>query len=177
MRWTEAQAKEFFDKRAKEQANPNQNIASVPSLNYKDGVFTIPLAPVTKKNHNNLIDYGSQCPVCKRRQYSKLLPSTPYKKYEANIEPFMAELKAKTGLIDYPINLKCLFYCDKRRKSDLVGYLQAIQDIMSTYGVLSDDNRNIVASTDGSRVLYDKSNPRTEITITKLSDYEVWPFK
>ena len=36
------------------------------------------------------------------------------------------------------------------------------------YGVLKDDNSEIITSHDGSRVLYDKDNPRTEVTIRFL---------
>ena len=45
--------------------------------------------------------------------------------------------------------------------------MQAIQDVLVEAGILADDNRNIVASVDGSEVLHDKANPRTEVTITK----------
>jgi hypothetical protein len=38
------------------------------------------------------------------------------------------------------------------------------------YGIIADDNSNIVASMDGSRVLYDRENPRTEIYINKFTD-------
>ncbi len=37
-------------------------------------------------------------------------------------------------------------------------------------GVIKDDNHKIVASVDGSRVLYDKKNPRTEIYIEEIRD-------
>ena len=33
------------------------------------------------------------------------------------------------------------------------------------YGVIEDDNSRIIVSMDGSRVRYDKENPRTEVTI------------
>lgn len=36
--------------------------------------------------------------------------------------------------------------------------------------ILADDNNTIIASVDGSRVLYDKANPRTEIFIEEMSD-------
>ena len=52
------------------------------------------------------------------------------------------------------------------RRVDQVNLLEATLDILVEYGVLADDNSNIVVSHDGSRVLYDKNNPRTEITIT-----------
>ena len=41
-------------------------------------------------------------------------------------------------------------------------------DILVDAGILEDDNSNIVAGHDGSRVLYDKENPRTEILITRI---------
>ena len=46
----------------------------------------------------------------------------------------------------------------------------AIMDILVDARILKDDNSNIVAATDGSRVLYDKANPRTEIFIEEMSD-------
>lgn len=104
----------------------------------------------------------------------KLLPSKAYERYAKASMPFLNSVYGTAGTIDYPVNLKCVFYLDKRRKGDLAGYLQAVQDLLVEAGILADDNRNIVASVDGSAVLYDKANPRTEITITKKSDYEQW---
>ncbi|MDE5858776.1 MAG: RusA family crossover junction endodeoxyribonuclease [Oscillospiraceae bacterium] len=127
--------------------------------------FVIPFAPVTKKNHGRIVMCG---------RYPKLLPSKAYERYEKTAIPFLKTNFGMCGTIDYPVNLKCVFYLDKRRKGDLVGYLQAIQDVLVEAGILEDDNRNIVASVDGSAVMYDKANPRTEITITKKSDYEQW---
>ncbi len=55
---------------------------------------------------------------------------------------------------------------------------EAIHDILVKYGILSDDNRDVVASTDGSRVYYDKENPRAEIVISPLKgEYEQWAKK
>lgn len=57
-----------------------------------------------------------------------------------------------------------------RRVVDLVGLLQAVDDVMVHYGTIKDDNSRIVAGHDGSRVLYDKENPRTEIVIEKIGE-------
>ena len=131
-----------------------------------DGIsFVTPFAPVTKKNHGRIVMCG---------KYPKLLPSEAYERYAKTVIPFLKTNFGMCGTIDYPVNLKCVFYLDKRRKGDLAGYLQAIQDLLVSAGILADDNRNIVASVDGSIVLYDKENPRTEITITKKSGYEQW---
>lgn len=136
--------------------------------------FTVPLPPVTKKNHSIIVSIGERCPVCKRGKKSILIPSKQYKEYETAIRPYLSELHRKIGTINYPVNLKCLFYTKTRRQSDLVGHLQSIQDLMTHYKVIQDDCRDIIASTDGSKVLYDKDNPRTEITINRLADYEQW---
>jgi Holliday junction resolvase RusA-like endonuclease len=55
-----------------------------------------------------------------------------------------------------------------KRKCDITNLLQATCDILVKYGVLEDDNYTIVASTDGTRVFYDKENPKTIIEITKI---------
>lgn len=130
--------------------------------------FTIPIAPVTKKNHGRIVMCG---------RYPKLLPSEAYERYTKAAMPFLKATFHDIGSIDFSINLKCVFYLDKRRKGDLAGYLQAVQDLFVEAGILADDNRNIVASVDGSAVLYDKENPRTEVTITRKENYEQWVSK
>ena len=55
-----------------------------------------------------------------------------------------------------------------RRRVDLLNLLEATLDILVDARILEDDNSNIVGGHDGSRVLYDKENPRTEIFIYPL---------
>lgn len=124
--------------------------------------FVIPLNPVTKKNHGQII-------LCKGHPI--MLPSKPYLQYEKDCLPFIPKLLSP---IDFPINLKCTFYMKTRRKVDLSNLLAAISDILSKYKVILDDNRNIIVSYDGSRVFYDKDNPRTIIEITKIDNYSQW---
>ena len=66
-----------------------------------------------------------------------------------------------------PVEVKCLFYMPTRRKVDLTNLLEAIDDILVYAGTLADDNSSIIVSHDGSRVLYDKENPRTEVYISR----------
>lgn len=115
----------------------------------------IPLNPVTKKNHGQII-------MCKGHPI--MLPSKPYQEYERNCKKFMPKIETP---IDCMINLKCTFYMQTKRKCDITNLLQAVCDILVKYKILQDDNYTIVASTDGTQVLYDKENPRTEIEITK----------
>ena len=77
--------------------------------------------------------------------------------------------------IDKPINLKCVYYMPTRRRVDLTNLNEAVHDILVDSNVLADDNRDVIASTDGCRVFYDKLNPRVEITISDYDgDYEQW---
>ena len=115
----------------------------------------IPIEPVTKKNHSQVV-------MIKGRPI--VLPSKPYQEYEKKCLEYMPPLKEP---IDYPINLECHFYKGTHRKCDITNLLQAVCDILVRYGVIVDDNYSIVASVDGTFVSYDKENPRTEIYITK----------
>lgn len=124
--------------------------------------IVIPLNPVTKKNHNAVVMVHGRPMV---------LPSKPYREYEKACKEYIPKIEEP---INYPINVKCLFYMKTRRKVDISNLISAISDILTKYGTISDDNRNIVVSYDGSRVYYDKENPRTIIEITKVDNYEQW---
>ena len=54
--------------------------------------------------------------------------------------------------IDYPINLKCVYYRKSKHRVDLTNLLAATCDILTDYGVIADDNYKIVVSHDGSRL-------------------------
>jgi Holliday junction resolvase RusA-like endonuclease len=83
--------------------------------------------------------------------------------------PFMTASILPKG-IDSRVNVKCLFYMGKRIKIDLPNLLNAADDAMVHWGLLKDDNSSIVAGHDGSRVLYDKEFPRTEIIIERMEE-------
>ena len=91
-----------------------------------------------------------------------ILPSKQYREYEQRA---LSQLGFLTKPIDYPVNVKCIYYMETRRKVDLVNLLEATDDILVKAGILADDNSQIVVSHDGSRVLHDKESPRVEILI------------
>lgn len=94
-----------------------------------------------------------------------ILPSQKYKEYEqAALPAMLLHRKGYTG----PLNLRCLYYMPTRRRVDLCNLLEATCDLLVHHGVLSDDNCAVVASHDGSRVLYDKEHPRTEIYMEEV---------
>lgn len=115
--------------------------------------FVIPLPPITKKNSSQIVKFGNR---------SALIPSKQYKKFENDSKDYCSPYN-----IDYPINIECLYYMPTRRKVDITNLLSATHDILTKHNVIADDNMDIVVSVDGSRVFYDKENPRTEITISR----------
>lgn len=71
-------------------------------------------------------------------------------------------------MLDEPLNAKIIIYRKNRRggAGDLNNFLQAPLDVLVEYGVIKDDNRDIIYSVDGSRLEYDKENPRVEIELS-----------
>ena len=114
--------------------------------------------PITKKNHQRIVKAGNGRPF--------VMPSKEYKEYE---EMALWQIKGTARKnIEVPCNVKCLYYMPTHHRVDLVNLLEATMDILVTAGVLADDNSKIVAGHDGSRVLYDKDNPRAEIYIERM---------
>lgn len=127
--------------------------------------FTIPVAPKTKKN-------GMQIIQIKGRNI--ILPSKQYLAFEKECLPYLNHVKQTAGIINFPVNMECLFFTETKRKIDLTNLLNATDDAMVKSGLVIDDNRDIIAAHDGSRVFHDKFNPRIEIKITELKDYTQW---
>ena len=127
--------------------------------------ITIPLAPTTKKNSQKIL-------VNKATGRPFIMPSDKYKAFEKACAVFMPHLKEP---IAEPICLKAVFYMPTRRRVDLCNLLECICDILVKYGVIADDDRNVVYSHDGSRVYYDKTKPRCEVYIVDLKEeIESW---
>ena len=119
--------------------------------------FIVPLPPISKKNSQQIYrPNGMNRPI--------IVPSKKYKEYEQAALYFIP----RRPYIDYPVNIECIFYMPTRRKCDLTNLLEAIDDIMVKAGLIEDDNYTIIAGHDGSRVMYDKDRPRTEVTIYAL---------
>lgn len=101
-----------------------------------------------------------------------MIPSKQYKQFETECLKIISnEYKKK---INYPVNIKAIFYTESKRRVDLTNLLSALDDMLVKAEVIEDDCRDIVASHDGSAVYWDKSNPRIEIEITKKRNYEQW---
>lgn len=129
--------------------------------------FTLPIKPVTKKNSGQIITNPKT-----GRPF--MIPSPQYRQFEKDCLPYFHRVKAAVGVVNYPVNIQCVFYMDARRKVDLSNLLNAVDDAMVKSGFILDDNRDIIAGHDGSRVFHDNINPRIELEIKELKDYAQW---
>ncbi len=113
--------------------------------------------PRTKKNSARILRTRSGTPF--------VAPSKVYVDYETDC---LRQIKRPYNPITARVNVRCVYYMATRRKVDLANLIEATCDILVKAKVLADDNSQIVAAHDGSRVDYDKKNPRAEIWIEEM---------
>lgn len=128
--------------------------------------YTIRLDPRTKKNHQMIAGSRDRCPVCQKPKKQWIKQGEAHDEYTESAQWFLRPIPKKP--ISVPVNVKCLFYMKTKRKVDSLNLLATVDDLLVARGILADDNSRIVVAHDGSRVLYDPDNPRTEITITRV---------
>lgn len=125
--------------------------------------YTIPLEPRTKKNSQMIAGSGQRCPFCGKPKKQFIRQGSASNEYVFKAFPYLQSKPTKP--IDTPVHVKYLFYMATRRKVDILNLQAQADDLLVHANILADDNSNIVKSHDGTRVLYDKQNPRTEIYI------------
>lgn len=117
--------------------------------------FTVTGAPRTKKNHgerwrpkgsNRVLTVPSKA-WREWAQFAVIENMVPFQDYES---------------VQIEVNCRALFYRDACR-GDAVGYYQGLADLLEKRGVVQDDK--LVVSWDGSRLLIDRENPRTEVVL------------
>lgn len=121
---------------------------------------TIELEPRTKKNSQRIVLV---------KGVPRIIPSKEFEAYQKACGFYLPYPEGLEAITD-PVNLECKFYRATRRRVDLVNLEQAICDVLVHFGVLADDNSNIIRRMDGSEVFLDREHPRTEIKIYKLEE-------
>ena len=117
--------------------------------------YTIRGTPVTKKNSARIILV---------RGKPRIIPSKQFVEYEKAALYQLMPVRPHSA-VDYPVNVKCVYYMPTNRRVDLTNLLAATLDILVDARILADDNAKIVVGHDGSRVVYKADKPRTEIEI------------
>lgn len=115
--------------------------------------------PRTKKNSSRILNGRAGRPY--------VAPSKAFVEYE---ESCLWQIRSPQKPVSARVNVKCVYYMKTHRRVDLANLIEATTDILVKAGVLADDNSSIVAAHDGSRVDYDKNNPRAEIWIEEMEE-------
>lgn len=145
--------------------------------------FIIPTNPRPKKNNPRIMWKKSDKPfqikfgnfVGATIQYRPLIiPSNSNEEFEEQALPILRRVRDEIGIIDFPCNIQAIYYRDTKHRIDLTNLHEALHDAMVKANLLLDDNRDLIAGTDGSRVFYDKTRPRIEVKITEMKDYTQW---
>ena len=122
----------------------------------------IPLLARSKKNSQQIIwNRNTKKPM--------IIQSKLYKQFENECGLFLKKYKPEKP-IDYAVNVECIFTITDKRKRDLTNLENAIADILVKYQILQDDNYNIIAGWDGSRIIYKKGQAGITINITKMEE-------
>ena len=124
--------------------------------------YKIPLKPVSKKNSLQIAYAKGGKPF--------IVQSPQYKKYERAVKGFLPPMDKP---ISEPVNIKYTYWFKKNKdgsvpktKVDLTNLMNATDDLLVKYGILEDDNCQIVQGHDGSRVYYTSAGEEcTEIEI------------
>lgn len=118
--------------------------------------IVIPVAPLTKKDSPKMVYNRDDDKM-------EIYKSKKYKDYCRIAGMYMDPLN-----IDFPVNVKMTFFLPNRYPSSLLGLQEAVEEVLVDCNMLSTNDSRVLASTDGSRILFDKTFPRTEIEISRI---------
>lgn len=132
--------------------------------------YVIPLDPRTKKNHQMIAGTGAKCPVCHKPAKQFIRQGGANTEYAYKAARYL--FPKPTEPIGGKVKLVYRLYMKTRRKVDDLNLYAALDDILVKEKILSDDNITVIRNRDGSRVFYDKENPRAEIYIYEYKEEE-----
>lgn len=117
--------------------------------------------PASKKNSKQII-YN---PKTKKPM---IVSSKKYNRWHKEVKKQMKEDDVPKLQLSGIMNARILSYRMNKRGGvgDVNNFTQGSLDILTEWGVIVDDNRDIIYSVDGSRIFFDKENPRTEIELS-----------
>ena len=113
--------------------------------------------PRTKKTSNRIFKVG---------KFHKVMPSEAFMTWQSIAVPQLRIAAAGRSPLRQPVNVRAMWYRDAER-GDLVGYMQALADVLQTAGIVEDDKW--IRGWDGSRLSKDAARPRVELHIELLT--------
>lgn len=138
--------------------------------------YVIPLDTRAKKNSHRIAGSGPRCPMCGKFKKQFIRNGSTATDFAFRAAQYLSPRPVKPFACQ--VHLIYRVYTATWHKKDDLNLYEALDDILVKEGVLADDNRKIIRSRDGSRVLYDKDNPRAEIYIYEYEEEgDVWLLK
>ena len=121
--------------------------------------------PASKKNSNQIVRIHG---------VPRIINNKNYLAYKERAAVDLANRQTDMPIF-FPVKITCTYYRSSKRRVDKTNLESAVCDVLVENHIIADDCRDIAADICGN-VLYDKSEPRTEITIESLpiGSYEVW---
>ena len=132
--------------------------------------YVVKLDPKAKKNSHRIAGCGKRCPVCGKYAKQFVRNGDKTTEYGFKAAKFLNP-KPKAPIVG-PVHMIYRLYTETWHRKDDLNLYEALDDILVTNGILRDDDRKTIRSRDGSRVLYDKENPRAEIYIYTYNEEE-----
>ena len=120
--------------------------------------FILPGSIRSKKNSKRIVKAGA---------FYKLMPSKAYETWEEQARKAVFpqwHRQMPGGIFREPIHVKVTAYY-KGQQPDLSGALESIGDCLE--GIIWEDDK-LIKSWDGSRLIHDLKNPRTEVEVQPL---------
>jgi len=121
--------------------------------------LTILGPPVTKSNSQRIFRGRAGRPFVSQ--------SAAYVAWERSALEQLACLLPIAPATTVPVSLKAIFYRE-RRTGDLGNFLKALCDVIERSGLIENDR--LIQSFDGSRLAWDKRNPRVEFEVAVFSE-------
>lgn len=132
--------------------------------------YVIPLDTRTKKNSMSIAGTGPRCPKCGKRKRQFIRQGHANTEYSAMAAKYLFPKPREP--LSGKVHIVYRIYTQTRRVVDDLNLYASLDDILVKEKILKDDNRGIIRCRDGSRVLYDKTNPRAEIYIYEFTEEE-----
>lgn len=130
--------------------------------------------PAVLKNDKVIVRMGKTCSCCKRKPNATLVSS---KRITSWYKRALRQLPAQWPFAEpipeeVHVNAAIVTYAHDKRRRDLDNTFGVAQDALQPTsgwsGILTNDCQ--IKSLDGSRLRYDKENPRVEITLTPFRE-------
>ena len=132
--------------------------------------YVIPINPKPKKNEHRIAGSGQRCPVCKKYKKQFVRNGSGTTDFAFRAAKYLNPKPAAP--ISGPVRIVYRLYRETKHRVDDLNLYESLDDILVKEKILSDDNISVIRSRDGSRVFYDKDNPRSEIYIYSCEEGE-----